>query len=116
MPSRIHSYASFAFAFVAACGLVCAHRDATAQERPTLQAAALAATCAACHGTNGHAAPGSALPALAGTPKSVLLAQLQAFKSGSRPATIMGQLSKGYSDAQLDQIAAYFAAQPRANP
>jgi cytochrome c553 len=32
------------------------------------------------------------------------------FKSGKKPATIMHQLSKGYSDEQLEQLAGYFAA------
>jgi cytochrome c553 len=70
----------------------------------------LAATCTACHGTRGSTA-GSVLPPLAGQPKGTLLASLKAFKEGSRPATIMTQLAKGYSDEQLEQIAAWFAAQ-----
>jgi cytochrome c553 len=37
--------------------------------------------------------------------------QLLAFKAGSRPATVMTQLAKGYSDEQIRQLAAYFAAQ-----
>jgi cytochrome c553 len=36
---------------------------------------------------------------------------MAAFKAGTRSATIMHQLAKGYSDAQIAQIAAYFAAQ-----
>ena len=32
------------------------------------------------------------------------------FKSGKKPATIMHQLTKGYSDEQLQQLATYFAA------
>jgi sulfide dehydrogenase cytochrome subunit len=44
-------------------------------------------------------------------PREQLLAQLQAFKAGTRPSTIMQQLAKGYSDAQLAQLAGYFAAQ-----
>jgi cytochrome c553 len=35
------------------------------------------------------------------------------FKSGRKPATIMHQISKGYSDEQLLQISAYFAAQKK---
>jgi cytochrome c553 len=89
------------------------HGTAGAQDTQSLQAAALAATCANCHGTDGHAASGSALPVLAGMPKDAILAQLRAFKAGTRSATIMQQLSKGYSDAQLEQIAAYFAAQTK---
>lgn len=72
--------------------------------------ARLAATCTGCHGTNG-ATLGGSLPPLAGQSKETLLAALQAFKAGARPATIMTQLAKGYTDEQLDQIAAFFAAQ-----
>jgi cytochrome c553 len=32
------------------------------------------------------------------------------FKAGRKPATIMHQLAKGYSDAELAAISAYFAA------
>ncbi len=83
-----------------------------AQDAQALQVAAIAATCANCHGTQGRPV-GAALPALAGMPKDYMLEQLRQFKSGARPATIMHQLSKGYTDAQLDQIAGYFARQPR---
>jgi sulfide dehydrogenase cytochrome subunit len=72
--------------------------------------ARLAATCTACHGTNG-ATTGNVLPTLAGQPRDALLASMQAFKTGTRPATIMTQIAKGYTDEQLAQLAAYFAAQ-----
>lgn len=88
--------------------------SAQAQQSPAQDALylrTLAATCANCHGTDGRAAPGSAVPGLAGRPKEDIVAQLQAFRSGARPATIMQQLAKGYSDAQIAQIAGYFAAQ-----
>ena len=38
---------------------------------------------------------------------------MQAFKRGKRPATVMHQIAKGYSDAQIDALAAYFAAQQK---
>ena len=78
-----------------------------------LRVQALAATCATCHGSNGHPVDGGALPGLAGLPATYLAEQLQAFKTGRRPATVMHQISRGYSDAQLQTLAAYFAAQPR---
>ena len=71
----------------------------------------LAATCANCHGTNGKAVPGAGMDALAGMEKEKLLQKLKDFKSGAKPATIMHQISKGYTDEQMDLIAAYFAAQ-----
>jgi sulfide dehydrogenase cytochrome subunit len=71
----------------------------------------LAANCANCHGVNGKAVPGSSMEALAGVDKARLLQKLNDFKSGAKPATVMHQIAKGYSDEQLDMIAAYFAAQ-----
>jgi len=86
---------------------------ALAQTQDALYLKSLAATCANCHGTEGRATLGSAVPALAGLPREYLVTQLQAFKAGTRSATIMHQLSKGYSDAQIEQIAGYFAAQKK---
>ena len=70
----------------------------------------LYASCAACHGTNG-AGTGNALPILAGQPKDALVASMRAFKTGARPATIMHQISKGYTDEQIEQIALYLSKQ-----
>lgn len=81
------------------------------QSKDELNVASLAATCAACHGTLGKAVNGSPVVSLAGLSKDYIVAQMAAFKSGTRPATVMHQLSKGYSDAQITQIATYFAAQ-----
>lgn len=66
-----------------------------------------AAACANCHGTMGKAEPG--MDSLAGRDKDELLQKMLDFKSGKRPATLMHQLSKGYTDAQLQELAAYFA-------
>ena len=86
-------------------------RPATGQPPPEAVAGArLAATCTGCHGTDGRTV-GGAIPALAGQPKEALLASLMAFKSGERSATVMTQLAKGYSDTDLERIAAFFAAQ-----
>lgn len=77
--------------------------------QPNLPGQRLAATCAACHGTDGMTA-GDTLPRLAGQPREALKASLLAFKAGSRPATVMHQLAKGYSDEQIEALATYFAA------
>jgi cytochrome c553 len=78
-----------------------------------LRAAGLAATCANCHGTAGRAIEGSVVPGLAGQPAAFLAEQLKGFKDGSRPATVMHQIAKGYTDAQINTMAAWFAAQKR---
>lgn len=89
------------------------HLGANAQDVQQLNLRSLAATCANCHGTNGKAQEGSAVVTLAGLPKDYIVAQMKAFKSGARPATVMHQLAKGYSDTQIEQIAGYFAAQKK---
>ena len=71
----------------------------------------LAATCANCHGTNGNAVKGAGLDSLAGVPKEKTLQKLSEYKSGDKPASIMHQISKGYTDEQMELIATYFAAQ-----
>ena len=71
----------------------------------------LAATCANCHGTNGKAVPGAGMDELAGMDKAKILQKVGEFKTGVKPASIMHQISKGYTDEQLDMIATYFAAQ-----
>lgn len=70
----------------------------------------LAATCANCHGTDGRPVPGSGSETLAGMEKDKLMQKLRDFRAGARPATIMHQISRGYTEAQLEMIAAYFAA------
>lgn len=71
----------------------------------------LVATCANCHGTDGRAVPGTAMVALAGQPKDTIVQRFQEFRSGKREATVMHQIAKGYTDAQIELIAGYLAAQ-----
>lgn len=80
------------------------------QPAPALQMRALAATCANCHGTDGNAIQGEAMARLAGLPKEYIVAQMLAFREGRRPATVMHQISKGYTPEQIESLAIYFAA------
>ena len=84
---------------------------AQAKDPERLRLRSLAATCAQCHGTDGRAVEGEALIRLAGLPQDYILSQLMAFRSGERKATIMHQITKGYSQEQLEALAKYFAAQ-----
>lgn len=76
------------------------------------EARSLAATCANCHGTAGRSATTEVAP-LAGLPKDLIVQRMREFKEGKRPATIMHQLAKGYTDEQIDRLAAYLAEQKR---
>lgn len=69
----------------------------------------IAANCANCHGTNGRSiAP---MPNLAGRPQLEIALFVKEFRDGKRPGTVMPQLARGYTDAQIDAVAAYLAAQ-----
>ena len=72
----------------------------------------VAANCANCHGTQGVAK--GAMPSLAGQKREYIVEQMRAFRDGKRPATVMHQLAKGYTDAQIDAAAEFFARQPAA--
>ena len=90
-------------ALLASAGLV--------QAQDAAQVRSWAAACANCHGTDGRAQPG--MEALAGANKDDIVKKMLDFKAGRKPATIMHQLAKGYSDEQINAIAGYFAAQKK---
>lgn len=71
----------------------------------------MAASCSACHGTDGYSEGG--MPVIAGMDKALFIASMKDFKSGERPATVMHQHAKGYSDEQIEMLAKFFAAQKR---
>jgi len=101
----------------AAASLACAQQPAPpppAFAAPNLTdkgVRSIATACAMCHGTQGRAVEGSSVAALAGRPAAETVAQMKAFKEGTRQATIMHQIAKGYSDAEIAAVAAYFAQQ-----
>ena len=71
-------------------------------------ARSLAATCTGCHGTSGVSAGG--IPSIAGLEQARIVTLVQEFRDGKRPSTVMQQHAKGYTDEQIDLIAAWFAA------
>lgn len=82
---------------------------AVAQGGDPKSARSLAATCANCHGSGGVSV--GDVESLAGKPREEIVRKMQEFKSGARPATIMNQLAKGYTDEQIEALAGWFAAQ-----
>ncbi len=110
MSSPPNLMSSWALALAALIGTT----SAMAQDASTaLHQRANAAMCANCHGSDGRTVKDSAVPAIAGLPRDYMVAQMKAFKEGSRPATVMHQIAKGFSDAQIASMADYFAAQKR---
>ena len=86
---------------------------ATSAFAQDVQGRNLAAGCAICHGTQGKPAPDAPLIPLAGLPQDHIATQMRAFRDGKRPASVMHQIAKGYTDAEIEAIAAWFAAQKR---
>ncbi len=76
----------------------------------------MAASCGSCHGTRGRPVTGSPVAPLAGRPRDELVQAMTQFKAGSRPATVMHQIAKGYSDAEIAAVADYFARLRREGP
>ena len=85
---------------------VFAHESSHAQD---MRGRDLALTCSGCHGTNGRSASG--MPNIAGLDQAYMVKQMNDFKSGARPATVMHQIAKGYNDEQIALLAAYFSVQ-----
>ena len=90
-------------------GALCVAPTALAQDTATRN---MAASCAICHGTNGKAVTGDVI-ALAGRSREQIATEMRAFRDGQRRATVMHQIAKGYTDAEIDALAAWFAALKR---
>ena len=71
----------------------------------------LAASCAACHGSQGNSVGGTSV--LAGLDASHFVLQMMAFKNGSRSSTVMHRHAKGLTVEEINDLAVYFAQQKR---
>jgi len=105
MTSQVPAFHSIAV--VLAASLATAAAAQTPPDAAALRT--LSGSCANCHGTHGRSA--GAMPGLAGTPKSHMVEQMRMFRDGRRPATVMHQLARGYTDEQIDALAEHFAQQ-----
>lgn len=70
-----------------------------------------AAVCAACHGADGKATQ-PIYPHLAGQYASYLEQALREYRAGKRKNPIMGAQAATLTDADIEQLAAYYAALP----
>jgi cytochrome c553 len=81
------------------------HAEGSAQEGETK-----AATCTACHGPAGNSI-NPLWPNLAGQHPLYILRQLEAFKTGIRTDPLMSPMAAPLSEDDMQDLAAYFAAQ-----
>jgi cytochrome c553 len=76
--------------------------------KPDPRARFMAANCAYCHGPEGRSL--GAIPSLDGLEPGYFVAQMKAFRDGSRPGTVMQKHAAGYTEAEYAALAKYFAA------
>src|SRR6202035_3175979 len=87
---------------LAVCGNACVAGDVKAGRAKALM-------CQACHGLDGLSKVPDA-PNIAGQIEPYIVAQLQAYKSGTRKNDAMSVVAPSLSDADIENLAAYFAA------
>ena len=68
-----------------------------------------ASSCSGCHASS--AAVETPVPRLVGRPAAEIVAAMQAFRDGRRPATVMNRIANGFSDPEIAAIAAWYAEQ-----
>lgn len=79
-----------------------------------LHVRSLAASCAACHGTNGNSIGDAA--DLAGIDSAYFLKKMQGFKSGEVAATVMNRHAKGLNMQEITDLSEYFSTRvPKAS-
>ena len=68
-----------------------------------------AASCSGCHPASSSVQ--SPVPRLAGMEQAAIVKAMQDFRSGARPGTVMDRIAKGFTDPEIQAIAAWYAAQ-----
>jgi cytochrome c553 len=94
---------------LAVTGLAIALLSGAAEAGDIAAGKAKAATCAACHGANGISAV-PMYPNLAGQKEQYLIKQLKDFKAGKRQDPVMAPMAMILSDADIENVAAYYAS------
>jgi cytochrome c553 len=102
---------SGAAAMFAAAFSFYAHPGALAAEEVPQKAQ----TCAACHGPGGNSTD-AAMPSLAGQPAQFISLQLFMFREGNRKDPQMSPMAASLSNADMNELAAYFSKQKPATP
>jgi cytochrome subunit of sulfide dehydrogenase len=68
-----------------------------------------AAACSGCHPPSSVVE--TSVPPLVGRRADDIVAQMRAFRSGQRSATVMDRIAKGFCDMEIDAIAEWYQAQ-----
>ena len=68
-----------------------------------------AVACSGCHAVSARVV--TPVPRIIGLDRAVIVKAMQEFRSGQRPSTVMNRIAKGFTDEEIQAIAAWYAAQ-----
>jgi sulfide dehydrogenase cytochrome subunit len=68
-----------------------------------------AASCSGCHAVSARVM--SPVPRLVGLDPAQIVKAMREFRSGARTGTVMDRIAKGFTDEEIQAIAAWYAAQ-----
>lgn len=88
--------------------LLCACLPVAAGGADSLVGRTIGSACFGCHGAAG-ANETSIPPVIVGVPAPYLATALREFRAGSRKATIMDRIARGFTDAEIDAVSTYIA-------
>ena len=71
--------------------------------------------CVACHGPSGNSTD-PAMPSIAGQPAQFIATSLYMYREGIRKNMLMSAMASGLSNADMNELAAYFSRQRAASP
>lgn len=87
---------------------LCLSAAATANAQTISRGEVIATTCYTCHGT--HGVSPSTIPSIDYIPPQRMIETLNAYRAGTRYSTIMGRHASAYTDAEIVEVANYFAS------
>ena len=68
-----------------------------------------AASCSGCHPSSNRVS--SPVPRLVGLDRAAIIKAMQDFRSGQRAGTVMDRIAKGFTEEEIQAIAAWYASQ-----
>ena len=98
-----------------AAALLCALGAAASAQAGADEGRAKAQVCSACHGADGNAVV-AGTPSLAGQPRQFIVQALFMYREGTRKNAVMSPLAQSLSNADLNDLAAWFSSQKMAAP
>jgi cytochrome c553 len=109
MPKSISSEKATTRATSAALAAACLFTSVVAASAGSAVPPPGAASCTGCHAASAKVE--TRVPRIAGRNPAEIVAAMEAFRSGQKPATVMDRIAKGFTEAEVRAIADWLGAQ-----